>query len=92
MGTCDHEEAYTRVLVHITHSLQTKCLGLLHSGDTVVFGILLANHYIVEANPAADIWINYHTGKSNTILNLKSLATNLGQMSYKCRAFFHGFT
>ena len=33
MGQCNHEEADTRILVHLLHALQTKLIGLIHTGD-----------------------------------------------------------
>ena len=65
MGQCNHEEADTRILVHLLHALQTKSIRLVHTGDTDVVVILLSNHQqIILANPAADIWIYFHAGKS----------------------------
>ena len=44
MGQCIHEEANTRILVHLLHALQTKSIGLIHTGDIDIVVILLANH------------------------------------------------
>ena len=41
MDQCNHEEADTRVLVHLLHSLQSSSLGMVYTGDTDVVVILL---------------------------------------------------
>ena len=88
MGQCNHEEADTRILVHLLHALQTKSIGLIHTGDIDIVVILLPNHQqIISANPAADIWIYFYAGKSTRIINLNSIAVNLdlqisGTVSY----------
>ena len=93
MGICNHKEADTQLVVHLLHALQTKSLGLIHTGDTDVVAILLANHHhIVAANPAADIWIYFHAGKSKKIIHLNSIAANLGQETCKSIALFRAFT
>ena len=57
MGSCNHEEADTRVIVHVLHALQHASVGLVLTGDTDVVVILLSNfQHIAAANPAAEIW------------------------------------
>ena len=74
MGQCTREEADARILVHLLHALQTKSIGLINTGDIDCVVMLLANHQqIISANPAADIWIYFHAGKSKRIINLKVL-------------------
>ena len=91
MGQCNHEEADTRILVHLLHALQTKSIGLIHTGDIDIVVILLANHQqIISANPAADIWIYFHAGKSKRTVNLNSIAANLE--TCKSLALFHTLT
>ena len=91
MGQCNHEEADTRILVHLLHALQTKPIGLIHTGDIDIVVILLANHQqIISANPAADISIFFHAGKSKGTINLNSIAANLE--TCKSLALFHTLT
>ena len=86
MGQCNHEEADTRILVHLLHALQTKSIGLVHTGDINIVVIL----QIISANPAADIWIYFHAGKSKRTINLNSIAANL--KTCKSLALFHTLT
>ena len=65
MDQCNHEEADTRVLVHLLHALQTSTLGMVFTGDTDIVVILLSNfHHIKAANPRAEIWISFKVGKN----------------------------
>ena len=90
IGQCNHEEAGTRILVHLSHAIQTKPIGLIHTGDIDIVVILLENHQeIILANPAADIWIYFHAGKSKKIINLNSFAANLDEETCKSLALFH---
>ena len=64
-------------------------VGLIHTGDTDI----LANHQqIIPANPAVEIWIHFHAGKSKRIINLNSIAANLGEETCKTLALFHALT
>ena len=93
MEQCNHEEADTRVLVHLLHALQTSTLGMVHTGDTDVIVILLSNfHHIKALNPAAEIWISFKAGKSTKMISLNSIAANLGETTCKAMALFHAFT
>ena len=40
MDQCNHEEADTRVIVHLFYALQTLSHGMVHTGDTDVVVIL----------------------------------------------------
>ena len=89
MGQCNHEEADTCILVHLLHALYTKSIGLCHTGDT---DILANQQQIISANPAVDIRIFFHAGKSKRITNLNSIAANLGEETCKPLALFHALT
>lgn len=93
MGQCNHEEADTRVLVHILHAIQTFSLGMIHTGDTDVVDILLSNfHHIKAHNPDAEIWISFKSAKKTRMISLNTVASNLGTTRCKAMALFHAFT
>ena len=46
----------------------------------------------MSANPAVDIWIYFHAGKSKRIINLNSIAANLGEETCKPLALFLALT
>jgi hypothetical protein len=93
MEQCNHEEADTRVLVHILHALQSSSVGMIHTGDTNVVVILLSIfHHIRAVNPASEIWISFKSGKTTRMLSLNNIALNLGTTMCKAMALFHAFT
>ena len=94
MEQCNHEEADTRVLLHLLHALQTSSsLGMVPTGDIDVVVILLSNfHHIKAVNSAAEIWVSFKAGKSTTMISLNSIAANLGTTTCKAMALFHAFT
>ena len=49
MHQCNHEEADTRILVHLFNALQSSSLGMVHTGDTDVVVILLRNFHHIKA-------------------------------------------
>lgn len=93
MGRCNHEEADTRVLVHLLHALQYSSLGMVYTGDTDVVVILLCNfHHIKAVNPESEIWISFKTGKTVNMISLNNIASILGVTTCKALALFHAFT
>ena len=93
MGQCNHKEADTRILVHLLLALQTKSIGLIHTGDIDIVVILLANHQqLISADPAAVIWIYFNAGKSRRTINLNSIAANLDEETCKSLTLFHTLT
>uniref|UniRef100_UPI00358DF69B uncharacterized protein n=1 Tax=Myxine glutinosa TaxID=7769 RepID=UPI00358DF69B len=93
MGRCNHEEADTRVLVHLLHALQYSSLGMVYTGDTDVVVILLCNfHHIKAVNPESDIWISFKAGKTVKMISLNNIASSLGVTTCKALALFHAFT
>ena len=93
MGPCNHEEADTRVLVHLLHALQYSSIALVHTGDTDVVIILLSNfHHIITVQPAAEIWISLRAGKTTKMIYLNNIASSLGVTACKAMALFHAFT
>ncbi|KAG1686778.1 hypothetical protein GQR58_008588 [Nymphon striatum] len=65
METCDHEEADTRILIHLQDALQhgaTTCL--VRTVDTDVIVILIGKfYYLLTICPSAEIWVAFGTGK-----------------------------
>ena len=93
MGRCNHEEADTRILVHLLHALQYSSLGMVYTGDTDVVVILLCNfHHIKAVNPESEIWISFKTGNTVNMISLNNIASGLGVTTCKAMALFHAFT
>ena len=92
MGQCNHEDADTRVLVHL-QALQSSSLGMIYTGDTDVVILLFSTfHHITPVNPTAEVWISFKAGKAMKIISLNILASTLGETTCKAMALFHAFT
>ena len=65
MIPCDHEEADTRLMVHVIDSLNAGCSKcLVRTVDTDVVVILVGKfHHLLTLNLSAKIWAAFGTGK-----------------------------
>ena len=65
MGDCNHEEADTRMVVHVMDSLEKGFNDIMiRTVDTDVIVILIGEfHTIHQSYPSADIWVAFGTGK-----------------------------
>ena len=68
MTQCDHEEADTRMLIHLLEALRngsTNCL--VHTVDTDVFVILFGKfHHLVSFCQDVNVWVTFGFGKNYT--------------------------
>ena len=65
MGNCNHEEADTRIVVHILHALEQGAKTVLvRTVDTHVVVILVGKFYdLLKTQPLTDIWMAFGMGK-----------------------------
>lgn len=93
MGQCNHEEADTRVVVHLLHAIEYSSAAMVHTGDTDVVIILLSNfHHFMAVNPNAEIWMSFKSGKTTKMISLNGIVSSLGATTCKAMALFHAFT
>ena len=93
MGSCNHEEADTRVVVHLLHALQSSSVAMIYTGDTDVVVIVLSNyHHFMAVNSGADIWILFKAGKQTKMIHMNAVASVLGETTCKGLALFHALT
>ena len=65
MMSSDHEEADTRLLVHMIDSLSAGCgTYLVRTVDTDVVILVGKFHYLLRLNVSAKIWVTFGTGKN----------------------------
>ena len=66
MSACDHEEADTRLIVHIVDALNKgQSTFLVRTVDTDVVVILVGKFFhFTTLNSTADIWVAFGTGKN----------------------------
>ena len=90
MGLCDHEEADTRLLIHLQNAFErgsTTCL--VHTVDTDVLFLVIGQFYeLVTLYPAADIWVAFGRDRNFTHLLVSAICHALG----KKQIHSHGFT
>lgn len=66
MPICDHEEADTRIIVHLQDALDIRCTSCLISivGNKVV-GILIGKfHSLASQHEEAVVWVAFGTGNN----------------------------
>jgi hypothetical protein len=81
MQNCNHEEADTRVVVHILHALRQGNKTIqVRTVDTDVITILVgALHELTTVEPLADIWVAFGMGKNYRFYHINSICDGLGE-------------
>ncbi|KAK5916100.1 hypothetical protein CesoFtcFv8_001632 [Champsocephalus esox] len=90
MLPCNHEEADTRIMIHLLDALEH---GLVRTVDTDVVVILIGKfHTLLTKYPTADIWVAFGTGKSYTYHHINTICHTLGKDRLTALPVFHCFT
>lgn len=91
---CNHEEADTRIILHILYVLQDGHSNVLvRTVDTDVVVLLIGHfHEIIGQYPLADIWVAFGMGKHFRHLNINTICNSLGECKSKALPLFHAFT
>ena len=94
MADCNHEEADTRVVVHILHALEQGIKTIVvRTVDTDVIVILTGVFFELTANnPLADIWVAFGTGKNFRLYSINAICTYLGKERTQALPIFHALT
>lgn len=94
MGQCSHEEADTRIVVHIRHALEGGAQSILvRTVDTDVVVILIGKlHDLLGYNPQADIWVAFGMGRHYSFISINRICSNLGEPKSRSLPVFHAFT
>ena len=88
MGQCSHEEADARLVVHVLNALQYSVCVLVHTSDTDVVVVLLANFQpVINVKSAANIWIHFKVEKS-AWFHLATSPINLEQLFVRLSVCF----
>ena len=94
MRSCNHEEADTRILVHVKDALDKGGRSVfVRTVDTDVLVILIAQfHTLSSIWSGLSFWVAFGMGKNFQLLFVNTICEYLGEQ--KCRAlpFFHAFT
>ncbi|KAG0724638.1 hypothetical protein GWK47_040164 [Chionoecetes opilio] len=94
MPRCDHEEADTRIVVHLKDALDKGCTTcLVRTVDTDVVVILIGKyHSLTSQHQMAAIWVAFGTGKNFMYLDINAICYALGKDRSTALPMFHSFT
>ena len=94
MQNCNHEEANTRIVVHVLHALKHGAKTILvRTVDTDVVVILAGTfHDLVATQPLADIWVAFGMGKNYRFYHINAICASLGEPQSRALPVFHSFS
>ena len=94
MGQCNHEEADTRIIVHVRHSLEGGAESVLvRTVDTDVVVILVGKlHDLLAYNRRAKIWVAFGMGRHYSLIDINTICFTLGESKSRALPVFHAFT
>lgn len=81
MPSCNHEEADTRIVVHVVHALEHGATNIqVRTVDTDVIVILVGRyHELITSTPTADIWVAFGMGKNFCFYSINNICESLGE-------------
>lgn len=87
---CDHEEADTRMLLHVYDCVRKGHSSvLIRTVDTDVVVLAIA---AVRKMPIKHLWVAFGTGAHFRFIPAHDIAASLGEEISECLPFFHAFT
>ena len=91
MPPCNHEEADTRIVIHVLHALQSGCTSvLIRTVDTDVVVILVGKFdRLIAERSDADIWIAFGMGEHFHFISVNRVCVSLGETRARCLPVFH---
>ncbi len=94
ISKCNHEEADTRIIIHVKDSLQRgNNTIMIRTVDTDVVVLLVGHFYsLCEQHPNVDIWVAFGTGKHFCYYHINTICSNLGVEKSWALPPFHAFT
>ncbi len=94
MADCNHEEADTRIVIHVYDALKKRAKKVLvRTVDTDVVVILIGQFYnIVSQDSEEEIWVAFGIGKQFRYYSINHICANLGTEKSYCLPPFHAFT
>ena len=94
MGNCNHEEADTRIVVHILHALEQGAKTVLvRTVDTDVVVNLVGKFYdLLKTQPLTDIWMAFGMGKKYRYLNINAICESLGESKSQALPVLHSYS
>ena len=94
MDICNHEEADTRLVVHIHHALRhgaSHCMVRTVDTDAIVILIGIM-HTFTALYPTADIWAAFGSGRNYRYYHINLMVQLLGRQKACALPLFHSFS
>lgn len=95
MPECNHEEADTRIVVHVLHAIQADQAKSVvdRTVDTDVIVILVGKfHYLRAIQTELDLWVGFGTGRNFAFININIIYAGLGEARSRSLPVFHALT
>lgn len=94
MQRCNHEEADTRMLVHVKDAIGNGSRSVwVRTVDTDVIVILAAEfHNMSSLHPGLTVWVAFGMGKHFQYISINSICDSLGEDKSQALLFFHALT
>ena len=94
MMECTHEEADTRVMVHLLHASENGSANVeVRTVDTDIVVLLIGNFFnLHENNPNIDLWVAFGVGKNFQYIHVNSICNDLGREQSRALPIFHAFS
>ncbi len=90
LAPCSHEEADTRMMVHVADAAASGYSSILiRTVDTDVVALAVA---VVDKIEVSEVWIMFGTGKNQRMLPIHEISKKLGQEKSQCLPLFHALT
>ena len=94
---CNHEEADTRIVVHVFHAIQADQAKSVEvrTVDTDVIVILVGKfHYLKAIQHRLDLWVGFGTGRNFSFININIniIYAGLGEARSRSLPMFHALT
>ena len=94
MSSCNHEEADTRVVVHVKHALENGAKSIqVSTVDTDVVVILIGMfHNLSQICAYLDLWVTFGSRKNFTNYSINAICASLGERKSRSLPVFHSLS
>ena len=89
LSPCNHEEADTRMILHVIDVLTFSSSALIRTVDTDVLVLAVAT---AAKNNERNVYVSFGVGSSHQIIDATAIATALGYEKSVALPVFHAFT
>lgn len=94
MLECTHEEADTRIIIHLLHALEAGSRKIkVRTVDTDILVILIGHFFsLLQSYPDLELWIVLGVGKDYCYYKINNIWEKLGESKSRSLPAFHAFS